>query len=102
MSVFKQESKQERLVLEFDGSRFLACSVYWGFLSRLLNCHVLLSGLVFGVFGGLWVTQAVWEGSATPSLPSCCFLVTGWLDSILVSLSTHLEPGWYDRFVFTA
>lgn len=94
MSVFNQELRQEHLVFEFDDSCFLACSVCWGLLSRLLQCrHMLLSGLVRGVFGGLWVTQAMGEGSNTPSHPSCCFLVTGWLDSILVSLSTYLEPG---------
>lgn len=94
LSVFKQEFKQECLVFEFEDSCFLACSVHWGLLSSLLNCHMLLSGLMCGMFGGLLMTQAMGEGSNTPSHPSCCFLVTGWLDSILVSLSTYLEPGW--------
>lgn len=82
MSVFMQE----HLAFEFDDSFFLACFVRWGLLSRLPNFHMRLSGLVHGVFGGLWVTQARGEGSNAPSHPSCCFLVTGWLDSILVSL----------------
>lgn len=55
---------------------------------------MLLSGIALGVFGGLWVTQAMGDGSNIPSDPSCRFLVTVWLESILVSFSTYLEPGW--------
>lgn len=55
-----EEFKRERLIFGLDFC-FLACPICCSLLSILLDCYMLLSELLLGVFGGLWVTQAMEE-----------------------------------------
>lgn len=87
-----EEFKRERLIFGLDFC-FLACPICCSLLSILLDCYMLLSELLLGVFGGLWVTQAMEE--VQHSQPSQRLFPSDWVvgfyPCLLFSVS---EPRW--------